>query len=57
MGKHFEIYIPFTVPGENEVTRINKNRKEVVNKLSKVSHRIKCKYVHDDKKWETCEFS
>ena len=26
----------------------------LVNNLSKGIHRIKCKYVHDDKKCETC---
>ena len=29
----------------------------LVNNLYKGSHRIKCEYVHDDKKCETCEFS
>ena len=26
----------------------------LVNNLSEGIHRIKCKYGHDDKKWETC---
>ena len=78
LGENTEKYITFTVPIEEEVTRIDKNGKEttknisyrlqfidsarfmrsslsnLVNNISKGIHKIKCKYGHDDKKYETC---
>ena len=81
LGGNMEKYITFTVPIENEVNRIDKNREKItkiisyilqfidsarfmasslsnlVSNLSERIHEIKCKYRHDDKKFETCEIT
>ena len=78
LGENTEKYITFTVPIQQEVTRIYKNGEEIlknisyilhfivsarfmagslsnlVNNLAEGTHRIKCKFGHDNKKRETC---
>ena len=77
LGENTEKYIIFTIPIENEVTRIKKNEEKITKNISyilqfidserfmanslsnlvknlfEVIHRTKCKYGHDDKKYET----